>query len=310
MASNVVAPALSDDTETTLPSCIRLRMLALLKLQYELMECDVEFHRRLFELESEINEKRQTIYAKRAAIIKGEYEPIGETYTSSQTVLFEEVLGKLELSSVDYTEKSVGIPNFWLEILKHGSILYFHESDEPILAHLYDIQLKLKRNGGYSAVLEFYFSENPYFEDAVLTKEFFLEMGLEVNKPFLYEGPEVYKSVGCEIKWKSNRDASLHSESFFQLFAQSHGCGDGNDDDSELLEGEFEMAMFIKENFIPHAALFFISIHNWNDSDDDSDYDEYGSLGGGSTSDGERISYEDTTDSKTKIVDKADVVNK
>lgn len=293
---------LPDVSQTSLPFCIRKRLLALLKLQYHLMECDAEFHRRLFQLESEINEKRRTIYDQRAAIIKGEHDPIDETYTQKELALYNESLGNLELSSIDYTENSVGIPKFWLEILKHGSILYFHESDERILAYLYDIQLKLKQNNGYSAVLEFHFAENPFFDNAVLTKEFFLNMDLKANKPFVYEGPEVYKSVGCEIVWKNNKDAvTLHPESFFQLFANSHSIDgdDVNEDVSELLEGEFEMALFIKENFIPHATLFFISIHNWNSSDEDNDDENSGGDGDfSSSSEAELISNPDTSDRK------------
>lgn len=294
---------LPDVSQTSLPFCIRKRLMALLKLQYHLMECDAEFHRRLFQLESEINEKRRTIYEQRAAVIKGEHDPINETYTSSELALYNESLGNVELSSTDYTENSVGIPKFWLEILKHGSILYFHESDERILAYLCDIQLKLKQNNGYSAVLEFHFAENPFFDNAVLTKEFFLDMDLKANKPFVYEGPEVYKSVGCEIMWKNNKDAVMHPESFFQLFAHSHTIvGDNvNEDAAELLEGEFEMALFIKENFIPHAALFFVSIHNWNSSDDE-DNDDEDSEGGGdfsSASEAELVSIPDTPISKS-----------
>lgn len=287
----------SDVTQTPLPFCIRKRMLALLKLQYQLMEYDVEFHRRLFQLESEINEKRQKIYGQRAAIINGEYDPIDETFTESETCLYDTILGNLELSNVDYTEQSVGIPKFWLAILKHASILYFHDSDERILEYLRDIQLKLKLdNESCSAVLEFYFGENPFFENAVLTKEFFLQMELIPSKPFTYEGPEVYKSVGCEINWKNNKDATVHSESFFQFFINSHSIDDPNDinyDVAELLEGEFEMAIFIKENFIPHAALFFISIHNWNSSDDDIDDD--------CSSEGELISNEDINEERGSV---------
>lgn len=302
MASNAT-PDRPDVTQTPLPFCIRQRLLALLKLQYKLMEYDVEFHRRLFQLESEINEKRQTIYAQRAAIISGQHDPINETYTKSESVLYDQILGNLELPSVDYTEKCVGIPKFWQEILKHGSILYFHESDERILAHLYDIQLKLQHDTEYSATLEFYFAENPYFDNDVLTKKFYLDMELSADKPFVYEGPEAYKSVGCEIHWKNNKDATLHSESFFQLFAHSHTYDgdDVNGDVIELLEGEFEMALFIKENFIPHAALFFISIHNWNSSDEDNDDDDDDDDAddGRSTSDGELYSNADTSESKS-----------
>lgn len=278
-------------TQRPLPSSIRRRMLAMLKLQYQLMEYDVEYHRRLFQLESEINEKRQSIYAQRAAIVTGEYDPMDEAYTKSESILFNGFLTNLELTPPDYTEQSVGIPKFWSELLKHGSILYFHESDERILAYMTDIRLKMQTETVFSAALEFHFAKNPFFENDVLTKEFFLNMQLKEEKPFVFEGPEVYKSVGCEIKWKNNKDAKLHPESFFQLFVNSHIVenSDVNDDVAELLEGEFEMALFIKENFIPHAALFFISINNWNSSEEDID-------SSGDSSDSDGLSSESTHD--------------
>lgn len=126
-----------------------------------------------------------------------------------------------------------GIPNFWLNIFKNVAILndMVQAHDEPIIKHLQDIKVKflekdpmvniflsvvpynfyvssstkllnVKAKHEFTCVLfqgfilEFHFSENPFFTNKVLTKEYFMKCVPDEHDPFGFEGPEIYK---CKV---------------------------------------------------------------------------------------------------------------
>lgn len=58
-------------------------------------------------------------------------------------------------------------------------------------------------------VLEFHFSENDYFSNSVLTKEYELRCAPDTDDPFSFEGPEIHKCKGCTIDWKKGKNVTL-----------------------------------------------------------------------------------------------------
>ena len=57
-------------------------------------------------------------------------------------------------------------------------------------------------------ISEFEFSENDYFENDVLTKTYHLSNKLDEDDPLGYEGPEIIRCSGCEIKWKKDMNVT------------------------------------------------------------------------------------------------------
>lgn len=57
-----------------------------------------------------------------------------------------------------------------------------------------------------SFILDFYFSPNEYFENAVLSKEYLMKCEPDGEMPFTFDGPEIYNSRGCEILWKEGKN--------------------------------------------------------------------------------------------------------
>lgn len=57
-----------------------------------------------------------------------------------------------------------------------------------------------------SFTLEFVFSPNEYFENTVLTKAYIMKCEPDIDTPFTFDGPEIYKSTGCEIHWKEGKN--------------------------------------------------------------------------------------------------------
>lgn len=60
-----------------------------------------------------------------------------------------------------------------------------------------------------SYIIEFHFSTNKFFTNTVLTKTYFLETSINAKKPLIFEGPEIYKSVGCEIAWHKGMNLTV-----------------------------------------------------------------------------------------------------
>lgn len=245
------------EEEAPYPTCVRRRLLAVLKLQQELVETDAEFHRRLFELESEFNGRRQQIYAKRASIIHGEYEPKDED--SNIDFLPPEAVSPTKDDTEDPPVK--GIPNFWREALNNSSLTGIFECDRSALQYLYDIMLDVSAETDLTFTLTFKFDPNPYFENETLTKKYYVECEIDPAQPFAYDGAQIYHSTGSEIKWRDGMDYTKDRSSFFNFFSppSTDRAGDVDPSTFDDITADFEMGLFLKEKMIPKAALYFLS---------------------------------------------------
>jgi nucleosome assembly protein 1-like 1 len=63
----------------------------------------------------------------------------------------------------------------------------------------------------YGYKLEFFFNDNEFFKNKVLTKSYDLTMELNKNDkdPLSYEGPVVYRCHGCKIEWATDKDVTV-----------------------------------------------------------------------------------------------------
>lgn len=69
-----------------------------------------------------------------------------------------------------------------------------------------------------SFIIEFHFSSNSYFENDVLRKEYLMTCSPDIENPFGFDGPFIYKAIGCEINFKPDYEKYLQSETFFRFF--------------------------------------------------------------------------------------------
>ena len=89
--------------------------------------------------------------------------------------------------------------------------------------------------------IEFHFAPNKYFTDTVLTKTYLLSCTPEAENPFIFDGPEIVKSIGCQINWNSDESVTekifdgnkYRSDSFFNFFnpPKMGGANDPEDQD-------------------------------------------------------------------------------
>lgn len=261
---------------------VRKRLRALRKLQVQTNTVDMEFNEKEFELEKEFQAKHQEILKKRFEIVSGKYEPKDEECDYPDPDLLQRIDENISMFSQmnldDKTEGSMnpikGIPNFWLHILYSNPMLDFiiHDGDDDILKHLIDIRAIYQSQPHFAFILEFEFSENPHFENTILTKEYLLKM--KFDDVLFYEGPEIFKTIGCEIKWKSQEKAA--QPSFLDFFNPPLLPSDPMDPSYEeiknMLQSDFEIGNYIKDHIIPKATLYYTGeFHDGCDIHGDSD---------------------------------------
>lgn len=149
-----------------LPKVVKQRVKALKKLQVEMYKIDAKFSLDEYKLRMKFEQEKSDLYAKRAQIITGEYQPTAEECDFPSDSENEEGEGEGDLAKNvkefyqknlpsalnekltlgkegELTENDIkGVPNFWLQLLKSIEIVgdVIQEHDEPILSYLKDVR--------------------------------------------------------------------------------------------------------------------------------------------------------------------------
>ncbi|XP_024029635.1 NAP1-related protein 2 [Morus notabilis] len=210
------------------------------ELQDDLDKVNEEATDKVLEVEQKYNEIRRPVYVKRNDVIKA-------------------------------------IPDFWLTaFLSHPALSdLLSDEDQKIFKYLYSLDVEDFKDikSGYS--ITFNFNNNPYFEDAKLSKTF----------TFSDEGTT--KISGTTIKWKEGMAAAfkevnhekkgkkqpLVNQSFFSWFSET--------EQKDIIEFQDEVGEIIKEDLWPNPLKYFNNEPNEEDSVNDHDvgritYREYG----------------------------------
>lgn len=310
----------------TLPAVVQRRLKALKKLQLETTKIEAEFFKEVHDLECKYQSRYNPFFEKRAQITTGTYEPTDEESVwtlddDKDEELSEEMKSKAILEGEKEEGKDVkGVPEFWLTIFKNVDLLadMMQEHDEPILKHLTDVKVHYKEDP-MDFMLEFFFSPNDYFENAVLTKTYHMTCTPEDEDPFSFEGPEIHKCKGCVIDWKKGKNVTVktlkkkqkhkskgsvrtvtktvQNDSFFNFFNPPAVAEDPNaevdDDTRALLTADFEIGHYIRESIIPRAVLYFTGEALLDDDFDEEEEEEEGEEDGEEEEEDEDPDYVD-----------------
>jgi len=192
------------------PSPAQMKKINALKnVQVNLLKVEAKFYDELHELECKYSQLYEPFFEKRRTIVSGEYEPTEEEtkWPLDEEPESAEAANILPVENGTETPEK-GIENFWLVTLQSFRITseIIQEYDEPILGYLKDIRVKLFDKKPYGYTLEFYFNENPYFTNKVLTKTYELKTEVDPKDPFSYDGPDLDKAIGCKINWNPNKN--------------------------------------------------------------------------------------------------------
>ncbi|XP_055642061.1 nucleosome assembly protein 1-like 1 [Toxorhynchites rutilus septentrionalis] len=263
-----------------LAPAVRAKIEALKRTQQELLEREAEFHRKVHSLEVEQQKVYDEVNDKRRLIVTGSGVPPME--------------GVPECND-DAADQSSGIPEFWLTVFKMTPVLQtmIREADEEALKRLVDVRVVLKNDPQPGFVLLFEFEPNEFFNDRVLKKEYMMKCVPDADKPFAFNGFEIYDTIGQDIDWKEGanltklrvRDESglaheVVTTSFFNFFNPKDLFEENSLVSVQFLETDFEIGYYIKERVIPRATSFFVGEIDDTDLDDFSDSPESESVSG------------------------------
>ena len=105
--------------------------------------------------------------------------------------------GVAEMNLQGYDENTQGIPKFWLHTLRNANddalLGIVQPHDEEILENLTDIKVSLNSPDNTGFTLSFYFRENEFFSNSVLTKLYVLRPEHDPESPLEYDGPEIFR---------------------------------------------------------------------------------------------------------------------
>ncbi|RID44317.1 hypothetical protein BRARA_I01122 [Brassica rapa] len=254
----------SDVLENLSPA-VRKRVEVLRDIQNQHDEIEAKFFEERAALEAKYQKLYQPFYTKRYEIVTGVVEVEGAP---------EEA--KTEQGE-DKAAEEKGVPDFWLIALKNNEITAeeITERDEGALKYLKDIKWnRVEEPKGFK--LEFFFDENPYFKNTVLTKTYHM---IDEDEPILE------KAIGTEIEWypgkcltqkilkKKPKKGSKNTkpitkteecESFFNFFSPPQVPDDEEDLDDDMaeelqaqMEHDYDIGSTIKEKIISHAVSWF-----------------------------------------------------
>ncbi|TDH73007.1 hypothetical protein CCR75_008383 [Bremia lactucae] len=271
-----------EDDLANLPKNVLMRLDALRKLREAQALVEEKFEKERKALELKYEKLYQPFYKQRADIVSGAREVEAVTAATAES------------SEADIIPEEIvkGVPGFWLRAFMNHSVLseLIQERDLPVFEFLNDVHsISHEDDNGFK--LTFEFSENPYFFNKTLTKEYDIGDASEL-------GEAVLRNVaGTVIDWKEGKNLcevtkkvkqrskggkgesrvvsrTEPCESFFQLFTPVEMPSEEDDEDSEMimrqLSGDFEIGFTIHETIIPQALLWFTGEAV---EDDDSDYE-------------------------------------
>ncbi|CAN4076800.1 unnamed protein product [Withania somnifera] len=255
----------SDVLENLSPN-VRKRVDVLREIQTQHDVLEAKFFEERASLEAKYQKLYQPLYTKRFEIVNGVVEVEGVT---------TEVAEADQQVDKDAVEK--GVADFWLTAMKNNEVLAeeITERDEGALKFLRDIKWsKIDDPKGFK--LEFFFENNPYFKNTLLTKTYHM---IDEDEPILE------KALGTEIEWypgkcltqkilkkkpkKGSKNAkpitkTEQCESFFNFFSPPQVPDEEEDIDEDaaeelqnLMEQDYDVGSTIRDKIIPHAVSWF-----------------------------------------------------
>ncbi|GLJ43338.1 hypothetical protein SUGI_0900210 [Cryptomeria japonica] len=251
---------ISSEYIESLPPPVKKRVEALQELQGQHKELEINYFEEKVALEIKYQNLYEPLYKKRYDIVNG--------------VVDVEDAKKQEAADLEE-----GVPEFWLTAMTNNDTLAMQitERDEDALKFLKDIRYSPFDSDNHESgfKLEFFFSENPYFKNSVLTKIYYM---IDENEPILD------RVVGTEIDWLPGKNLTRKvlrkkpkkgakdvkpvtkiekCQSFFNFFDPPKFPEDDDIDEDaaeefqNAMEQDFEIGFTIRDKLIPHAVSWF-----------------------------------------------------
>ncbi|XP_039269926.1 protein SET-like [Styela clava] len=161
------------------------------------------------------------------------------------------------------SELITSIPNFWVTtFVNHPQIsALLNEEDEDALHYLTKVEVQECNEIKTGYTISFHFSDNPYFDNDVITKEFRLSESGEPSSSSTTINWKEGKNLTEKIGENSAKGKRKHEEleSFFSWFSDSGDCGAD------------ELGEVIKDDIWPNPLHYYLAPEGVDEDDDDDD---------------------------------------
>jgi len=267
---------------------LKYKLVALRKLFNEREELSKQFKKEQHTLQASYEEKYKPIYDERGLIIEGKKEVTLEEITAEAS--------KVGITGVVAESQEKGIPNFWgtaiANCFQFKGIV--NPKDKLILTFLRDIRVIYLQDNSFELI--FSFDKNEYLDHETLKRTF------KVNPSTGY----VNKIESTVIQWKSDdqnptiekKKKKIKSKkkgevktvtkveeiaSFFNTFKSyeydenkekekkkeeaDEDEEEEEEDEQQIIDDEYDLGLFIKDDFIPFAMEYYLDINPEGDED-------------------------------------------
>lgn len=266
----------------SLPPKIKKRVEILQKMQAEHDELVSKFLEEKAALEAKYQNMYEPLYSKRHDVVNGitDIEDTKEEKTAKD--------------SKEENSGEKGVPKFWSTAMTNNEILRVQitERDEDALKFLKDIKWsRLDEGKGFK--LDFFFNENPYFKNTVLTKTYYM---VDENEPILervtgtvidwFPGKKLTEKVMRKKLKKGAKSGKTVTRveqcaSFFNFFKPPQIPDDDEDLDDDLaddlqdlLEQDYDIGSTIRDKIIPRAVSWYTGEAVETDDEDEDEEDD------------------------------------
>lgn len=259
-------------------------------VEKEITQVEMEFFKKVHELESQYQNQFNALFEKRLKFVHG-LVPVTEDDVGKTPLIYglEDTLKQKLEGDLNDLPASKGIPKFWLRALENCPSVsdMIEEWDVCILEHLINLEVRLTTEP-LGFVLKFTFTPNEFFEEVVVEKTYEFNVVASEQPPHLFDGPVIDRCFVSPINWKEGKNPcykivkrkqkkitkggatanrlvtkQVAQNSFFNFF--------NNDLSPEAAETDYEIASLIREQVIPHATLYYTGeLHDNDDFDEDS----------------------------------------
>lgn len=264
----------------TLPAKIRDRTKLLISFDDEQQKEQIAHDAKITEIKKKFEQLYQPLFARRKEIVVGTSEPTEEEVVKGFP---EEHKDKVDITATaeDAKDAEKGIPDFWLNALRHHVIIdeMITERDAEVLSHLIDITGTTLENG-FSVI--FTFAANEHMKETevvktVFTKKEFGQIAIDRTEETSItwnEGKDVTVETITQKQRSKKSNATRQvtktepCDSFFNMFKHCES--------SEEAEQWCSLAVTISDKVVPYAVEYVTGEAPDGSSDLDDGEDYYG----------------------------------
>jgi len=251
---------------------LRAKAVALNNILLQKKALDTELEKAIQELTQKYEKLGEPLAQRSNQIINGESVPSDADLENLDSYVSAEEKSALKMEAEP-------IKNYWATVLKNCDMIAqdITEKDSEILQYVTKVECKVLESGDYS--IFFYFADNEFFTNKMLSKTFFMK---EAEQPNKSEGTEIEWNEGKNVtkktvkkKQKNKKSGQqrmvtkeVDDESFFNFFksvsVEIEDLEDLDDEEADQMQQrmdiDFDISQVLMDEVIPYSLEYYLGI--------------------------------------------------